>query len=225
MMRGVASVHGKAPQGADPRRSAGSRGEVVASLHSRAAAAGQIREPARHRLRPRGDQPARGAGGGGRHAASASRRWKPSWASSAARRTSGSRWLRVEEAASEKLSAQKARLETLEANWIIEKELVEKILGIRSRLRGINAPVEGTGSALEESASEVVAAEATAALDGNDRADALERAEGVAGATCRAARRESADPGLGGPAGGRFGGVATGPASRSVAWSGAKSRP
>jgi type VI secretion system protein VasG len=84
-----------------------------------------------------------------------------------------------EEAASEKLSAQKARLETLEANWIIEKELVEKILGIRSRLRGINAPVEGTGSALEESASEVVAAEATAALDGNDRADALEELRGL----------------------------------------------
>ena len=84
-----------------------------------------------------------------------------------------------EEAASEKLAAQKARLETLEANWVIEKELVEKILDIRSRLRGTSAPVEGTGSSLEESANKEAAAEGVAALEGADRAAALEELKGL----------------------------------------------
>ncbi|NMW23207.1 type VI secretion system ATPase TssH, partial [Rhodanobacter denitrificans] len=84
-----------------------------------------------------------------------------------------------EEAASEKLAAQKARLETLEANWVIEKDLVEKILDIRSRLRGTSAPVEGTGSSLEESANKEAAAEGVAALEGADRAAALEELKGL----------------------------------------------
>ncbi|GAA0889448.1 type VI secretion system ATPase TssH [Rhodanobacter soli] len=84
-----------------------------------------------------------------------------------------------EEAASEKLATQKARLETLEANWIIEKELVEKILDIRSRLRGTSAPVEGTGSSLEESANKEAAAEGVAALEGAERAAALEELKGL----------------------------------------------
>jgi type VI secretion system protein VasG len=88
--------------------------------------------------------------------------------------------------ASEKLATQKARLETLEANWITEKELVEKILDIRSKLRGSSAPVEGTGSALEESANqEVEAKEAApageAALTGDDRAAALEELKDLQG--------------------------------------------
>ncbi len=89
-----------------------------------------------------------------------------------------------EEAANERLATQKARLETLEANWITEKELVERILDIRSKLRGSNAPVEGTGSALEESANQEAAAEGTpptgeAALDGAERAAALEELQGL----------------------------------------------
>jgi type VI secretion system protein VasG len=83
-----------------------------------------------------------------------------------------------EDAANEKLATQKARLETLEANWVIEKDLVEKILDIRSKLRGSSAPVEGTGSALEESASheaegKEVAPAGEAALAGDDRSVAL----------------------------------------------------
>ncbi|OOG64098.1 ClpV1 family T6SS ATPase [Rhodanobacter sp. B04] len=84
-----------------------------------------------------------------------------------------------EEAATEKLAAQKARLETLEANWITEKELVEKILDIRARLRGTAAPVEGTGSKLEESANKEAAAEGVAALDGAERTAALEELKGL----------------------------------------------
>ncbi|EIL91727.1 type VI secretion ATPase, ClpV1 family protein [Rhodanobacter fulvus Jip2] len=89
-----------------------------------------------------------------------------------------------EEAANEKLTTQKARLETLEANWVAEKDLVEKILDIRSKLRGSNAPVEGTGSALEESAKQEAEAKSAppageAALDGAERAAALEELKGL----------------------------------------------
>src|SRR5690349_15729666 len=90
-----------------------------------------------------------------------------------------------EEAANEKLATQKARLETLEANWIKEKDLVEKILDIRSKLRGSSAPVEGTGSALEESANQVAEAKEAsageAALAGDDRAAALKELQELQG--------------------------------------------
>ena len=81
-----------------------------------------------------------------------------------------------EASAGEKLAVAKARLETLEVNWQVEKGLVEKILAIRARLRGDAAPVEGTGSALEQAASaeagDVVVA--SAALTDAERATALE---------------------------------------------------
>jgi len=90
-----------------------------------------------------------------------------------------------EDAANEKLATQKARLETLEANWIKEKDLVEKILDIRSKLRGSSAPVEGTGSALEESANQVAEAKEAsageAALAGDDRAAALKELQELQG--------------------------------------------
>jgi type VI secretion system protein VasG len=53
-----------------------------------------------------------------------------------------------------KLAAEKARLATLEASWQQEKELVEKILGIRARLRAGGQPVEGTGTRLEQPADQ-----------------------------------------------------------------------
>ena len=52
---------GEAPPGADPRRGAGGGGQAVAPLHSGAPVARQVGQPARHRLRARRDQPARGA--------------------------------------------------------------------------------------------------------------------------------------------------------------------
>jgi type VI secretion system protein VasG len=86
-----------------------------------------------------------------------------------------------EASASEKLADARARLETLEVNWQTEKGLVEKILAIRARLRGDAAPVEGTGSALEEAANAEAEAEAvavagagTGALTETERAAALE---------------------------------------------------
>ncbi len=58
MMRGSAADAGEASQGAHPRRSGGRGGPAVAALHPGAPAAGQGGQPARHRLRPGGDEPA-----------------------------------------------------------------------------------------------------------------------------------------------------------------------
>jgi type VI secretion system protein VasG len=53
-----------------------------------------------------------------------------------------------------KLREERERLGALEADWQREKALVEKILDYRRRLRGGAAPVEGTGSSLEQSAAQ-----------------------------------------------------------------------
>ena len=60
-----------------------------------------------------------------------------------------------EEAVNEKLATARTDLDDLEAHWNDERELVEKILGIRSRLRGGDSKVEGTGSELERAADEM----------------------------------------------------------------------
>ncbi len=74
-----------------------------------------------------------------------------------------------EKEASGKLIAEKANLEKLEAAWKKEKDLVDQILEIRSRLRGDASKVEGTGSKLEAAAEAAV----TPALSDAERADAL----------------------------------------------------
>ncbi|WP_424683009.1 type VI secretion system ATPase TssH [Frateuria sp. YIM B11624] len=86
-----------------------------------------------------------------------------------------------EASAGEKLAVAKARLETLEVNWQVEKGLVEKILALRARLRGDAAPVEGTGSALEEAANAEGGAVAVAgtALTDAERATALDELKGL----------------------------------------------
>jgi len=86
-----------------------------------------------------------------------------------------------EASAGEKLAVAKARLETLEVNWQVEKGLVEKILAIRARLRGDAAPVEGTGSALEQAANAEAGevAVASSALTDTERAAALEELKGL----------------------------------------------
>ena len=112
-------------QRAGARRGARGRGAALAPLHPGAPAARQGGEPARHRLRARRDQPARGAGRGRGLRAGASRRWRPSWRSSAARRRSASipreRERRGAKLATETRAARRAR-EPLEA----EKALVER---------------------------------------------------------------------------------------------------
>ncbi|HJW06203.1 MAG TPA: type VI secretion system ATPase TssH [Rhodanobacter sp.] len=82
-----------------------------------------------------------------------------------------------EASASEKLATQKARLEKLEADWQAEKVLVEQILALRAKLRGDAAPVEGTGSKLEEAAN--AEAETPTGLDDTERAATLEQLKGL----------------------------------------------
>ena len=57
-----------------------------------------------------------------------------------------------EAAASEKRLAEKTRLAELDARWSKEKALVDKILEIRAKLRGVIGKVEGTRSTLEAAA-------------------------------------------------------------------------
>ena len=57
-----------------------------------------------------------------------------------------------EAGASTRLAAEKDRLAGLEARWKTEKELVDKILDIRGKLRGDIGKVEGTKSQLEKAA-------------------------------------------------------------------------
>ncbi|UCF94633.1 MAG: type VI secretion system ATPase TssH [Desulfobacterales bacterium] len=55
-----------------------------------------------------------------------------------------------EAAASDKLSAEQARLQQLEARWNAEKDLVDQILGLRKQLREETGRVEGTPTEGEE---------------------------------------------------------------------------
>jgi type VI secretion system protein VasG len=55
-------------------------------------------------------------------------------------------------AAEEKLAASETQRASLEERWNAERGLVEKVLGIRAKLRQGSAPVEGTGSKLEQAA-------------------------------------------------------------------------
>ncbi|HEX6810288.1 MAG TPA: type VI secretion system ATPase TssH [Planctomycetota bacterium] len=65
--------------------------------------------------------------------------------------------------AREKLAQEEERRAVLERRWEDEKALVEKILALRARLRGTDAPVEGTGSKLEQQAAAAAKKQATAA--------------------------------------------------------------
>ncbi|MBP6677073.1 MAG: type VI secretion system ATPase TssH, partial [Vitreoscilla sp.] len=68
-----------------------------------------------------------------------------------------------DEAVREALAAEHKRLDALRTRWAAERELVDRLLALRARLRAGAAPVEGTGSALEKSADQAAAAEPAAA--------------------------------------------------------------
>jgi type VI secretion system protein VasG len=55
-------------------------------------------------------------------------------------------------AAEEKLASSEQLRASLEQRWNAERELVERVLGIRAKLRKGSEPVEGTGSKLEQAA-------------------------------------------------------------------------
>lgn len=75
------------------------------------------------------------------------------------------------------LAAESERLAALESRWNDERGLVDQLLALRAKLRAGQQPVEGTGSALEASASQPPAADdgAPAALTDSERASALDK--------------------------------------------------
>jgi type VI secretion system protein VasG len=102
--------------------------------------------------------------------------------------------------AREKLAAEHERLAGLTTRWEAEKGLMHQILELRARLRGQQAPVEGTGSALERAADATASAVATTSkasgqseslsnnpaqlsgppgLDEHERVEALSRLAGI----------------------------------------------
>jgi type VI secretion system protein VasG len=77
--------------------------------------------------------------------------------------------------ASESLATEQSRLVGLEARWKTEKELVEQILEIRSKLRGDKGKIEGTASSLEAKADETAKAAAAEALTETERSASLSK--------------------------------------------------
>jgi type VI secretion system protein VasG len=63
-----------------------------------------------------------------------------------------------EGAVREALRTEHQRLDELQTRWAAERELVDRLLALRAKLREGAAPVEGTGSALEKSANDAAAA-------------------------------------------------------------------
>lgn len=80
-----------------------------------------------------------------------------------------------EASVNEKLAAETLRAQSLDADWASEKAIVEDILALRARLRGVAAPVEGKASTVEQ-ATKARPAEATFDLPLDDvaRVNALE---------------------------------------------------
>jgi len=77
--------------------------------------------------------------------------------------------------ANEKLAAERERLGKLEERWEHEKRLVEQILDLRAKLRGVTGTVEGTSSALEKAAEAAAPATSVdAAPDAATRTDLSE---------------------------------------------------
>ncbi|HEX5358106.1 MAG TPA: type VI secretion system ATPase TssH [Aquabacterium sp.] len=73
----------------------------------------------------------------------------------------------------ELLAAEHTRLDALDKRWEAEKGLVDRLLGLRAKLRGVIEPVEGTSSQLEQKGETAAAAEQHPTLTEAERADAL----------------------------------------------------
>src|SRR5215470_7703770 len=69
-------------------------------------------------------------------------------------------------AAEDKLAAEEQRRASLEERWSAERELVDRVLAIRAKLRQGSEPVEGTGSKLEQAAQAAQGAAVTPAAAG-----------------------------------------------------------
>jgi len=73
----------------------------------------------------------------------------------------------------EHLAAEHTRLEALDLRWQSEKGLVDRLLGLRAKLRGVVEPVEGTSSKLEKAGEASAAATLHPTLTEAERADTL----------------------------------------------------
>jgi len=73
----------------------------------------------------------------------------------------------------EQLAVERKRLDELKTRWAAEKTLVDRLLALRAKLRGVAGAVEGTGSALEKRADKDPAAAEVPKLSESDRAAAL----------------------------------------------------
>ncbi len=122
--------------------------KLVSSLHSGPPVAGQGREPARYLVRPRGREPSRDPRRGRGLSAPYRSAARPSGKSSDAERSIGIDVVAREGAVEEALTRENARLEELRGAWAREKELVDEILALRSKLR------EATGTADRPPASD-----------------------------------------------------------------------
>jgi type VI secretion system protein VasG len=77
----------------------------------------------------------------------------------------------------ERLAEEQQRLEELNERWNAEKDLVEKILELRGRLRGQVGKVEGTASELEEAADQAAETISVESAEPAENADILSEAE------------------------------------------------
>ncbi|TAK93457.1 MAG: type VI secretion system ATPase TssH [Aquabacterium sp.] len=73
----------------------------------------------------------------------------------------------------ELLATEHTRLDALDKRWEAEKGLVDRLLGLRAKLRGAIEPVEGTSSQLEQKGVAAAATEQHPTLTEAERADAL----------------------------------------------------
>ena len=130
MMRGITGDPREAPRRPHPRRGRRERRQALASLHPGPATAGQVRQPAGHRLRPGGDQPERHPAGRSRTAAARSTTSSSRWASSIARVRPAPSTPSGSPTSSSELDEAEARLAALEARWEDERKRVEEIRGL-----------------------------------------------------------------------------------------------
>ena len=98
-----------------------------------------------------------------------------------------------EAAAKEKRATAEGLLGELESRWEREKALVEDILALRAQLRGHQAPVEGTGSALEQAADEAATADGVDSTENTSEQELVAPASGDRGDTLQRLRNLQAE--------------------------------
>ena len=174
--------------------------QAVASLHPGAPAARQGGEPARHRVRARGDQPARDAGARSKTAGARIEALQTELEIIAREAAVGVEVAERDSRASTKLlSEEQKRLQELEARWKTEKGLVDRILELRAQLRKRAAKVSdrtpaGRAEAERDAARRSCSVEPQRRDAPSARARSLLASCAGCKPSCAAAGRSAADP-------------------------------